>query len=259
MEKRKNRTVEIKRNPYQGVYNIVRFNWHFYVIAFFVVALLFYFKNIFGAEFQNYILLFATLTSFSILSSLVVSYFIYDVSNLYQFQFLPALNDKKVLNITAGFDETSPILKNKFPKIELFICDFYDETKHTEVSIKRARKAYPKIENTQIVSTNLLPFPNNYFDYSIAIFSAHEIRNDDERIEFFKEINRVTKPLGKFFVTEHLRDIYNFSAYNIGFFHFHSSKTWLKTFKMANLIIKEKIKTTPFVNTFILIKNGNTP
>lgn len=251
--------MEIARRSYQGVYNIVRFNWHFYVIAFFVIALLFYFKNIFGEGFQNYIIFFATLIAFSIFSSLMVSFFVYDVSNLYQFNYLPDLNNKKVLNITAGFDETSPFLKNKFPETELSICDFYDEEKHTEVSIKRARKAYPRIENTQTVSTEMLSFPDNHFDSVVAIFSAHEIRNDEERTQFFKEINRVTKQKGQVFVTEHLRDFYNFAAYNIGFFHFHSSKTWLKTFSESDFIIKEKIKTTSFVNTFILSKNGNTP
>ena len=235
--------MEIARKPYQGVYNIVRFNWHFYVIAFFIITLLFYFKNIFGEGFQVFILLFATLIFVSILLSLMVSYFVYDVSNLYQFKYLPDLNKKKVLNITAGFDETSPILKNKFPEINLEICDFYNEKQHTEVSIKRARKAYPRIENTKTVSTGLLPFPNDHFDHSLAIFSAHEIRNDEERIKFFKEINRVTRSDGQIFVTEHLRDLYNFSAYNIGFFHFHSFETWLKTFSRSGLTIKDKIKS----------------
>ena len=251
--------MEIARKPYQGVYNIVRFNWHFYVIAFFIITLLFYFKNIFGEGFQVFILLFATLIFVSILLSLMVSYFVYDVSNLYQFKYLPDLNKKKVLNITAGFDETSPILKNKFPEIDLTIVDFYDETKHTEISIKRARKAYPKVENTHSISTHKIPFPNNYFDYSVAIFSAHEIRNDEERMLFFKEINRVTKPNGQLFVTEHHRDFYNFLAYNIGFFHFHTFQTWSKTFKNSGFIIKDKIKTTAFVTTYILEKNGNTP
>jgi ubiquinone/menaquinone biosynthesis C-methylase UbiE len=196
---------------------------------------------------------------FSIGISLLVSFYVYDVSSLYKFKFLPNFNSKKVLNITAGFDETSPILKNKFPEIDLTIVDFYDETKHTEISIKRARKAYPKVENTHSISTHKIPFPNNYFDYSVAIFSAHEIRNDEERMLFFKEINRVTKPNGQLFVTEHHRDFYNFLAYNIGFFHFHTFQTWSKTFKNSGFIIKDKIKTTAFVTTYILEKNGNTP
>lgn len=251
--------MEIERKSYQGVYNIVRFNWHFYLIAFILIVFLFNYGDVFGESLRFYATIFGILVSFSIFSSLLISYYIYDVSPLYKFQFLPDLNSKKVLNLTAGFDETSPILKDQFPKIDLIVCDFYNAEKHTEVSIKRARKAYPKIENTLSISTDLLPFENNTFEYVVAIFSAHEIRNDEERILFFKEINRVTKPAGKIFVTEHLRDFNNFAAYNIGYFHFHSLKTWLKTFHNSRLKISGKIKTTPFVNTFILIKNGNTP
>lgn len=250
--------MEIKRKPYQGVYNIVRFNWHFYVIAIISIAFLFYFKNFLSESLRINITILTLFISFSILFSLFISYIIYDVSPLYHFKFLPNLNNKKVLNLTAGFDETSPILKNKFPEIYLTICDFYNEEKHTEVSIKRARKAYPTIENTLKISTDSLPFPDKTFDFVVAIFSAHEIRNNKERIQFFREINRITKPTGNIFVTEHLRDFYNFAAYNIGFFHFHSFQTWLQTFENSKLKISKKIKTTHFINTFILNKNGNT-
>src|SRR5690606_25188876 len=98
----------------------------------------------------------------------------------------------------------------------------------------------------------------NTFDKSIAIFSAHEIRNEKERVQFFKELNRTTKPTGQVLVTEHLRDWKNFLVYTIGFLHFYSRKTWLRTFEQADLTVKQEIKTTPFITTFILEKNGNT-
>ena len=249
----------LKRKPFQGVYNILRFNWHFFAIAFAVATFLFLIKDSFGEILSILIGISAFLIGLSVLVSLLVSFYVYDISKLYQFSFLPNFNGETVLNITAGFDETSTILKDKFPKIDLTIVDFYDEKKHTEVSIKRARKAYPRVENTHSVSTKKLPFPNDFFDHAVAVFSAHEIRKDEERIQFFKEMSRVTKTNGEIFVTEHLRDIYNFAAYNIGFFHFHSLQTWSKTFSNARLIIKRTIKTTAFVTTFIITKNGNTP
>ena len=163
-----------------------------------------------------------------------------------------------VLNINAGFDETSEIIKEKFPNTQLVVCDFYDESKHTEISIKRARNTYPSYPNTFAVTSDSLPFLNESFDSIIAIFSAHEIRNDQERIQFFSELNRVLKKNGKVYITEHLRDFPNFIAYTIGFFHFHSGRTWRKTFSASQFKISKKLKTTPFVNTFILEKNGTT-
>ena len=114
------------------------------------------------------------------------------------------------------------------------------------------------MENTLQVSTEKLPFQDNSFDFSLAILAAHEIRNKEERVLFFKELNRVTKPSGQIFITEHLRDLNNFLAYNIGFFHFHSHSEWSEIFEKANVKVEKEIKITPFISTFILSKNGNT-
>ncbi|SIR09723.1 methyltransferase domain-containing protein [Maribacter ulvicola] len=250
--------MELKRAPFQGVINIIRFNWHFYVIA--VLLLLFALGlQIIAPFYLQRILFWSTLLgTITIIISLLVSYYIYDYSSLYQLSWLPNLNDKKVLNINAGFDETSEIIRGDFTNIELTKCDFYDSKKHTEVSIERARLLYPPSRDTIKVNTHKLPFKDNTFSVVIVMFSAHEIRNTEERELFFKELVRVMKEDGQIFVTEHLRDSFNFMAYTIGFFHFYSKSSWLQTFKNAGLsLIKEK-KNTPFVSTFILQENGDT-
>jgi len=246
------------RKPFQGVINIVWFNWHFYLIASIAFTFLFLFQRSIPDQFRIFILSASILALLIMIISLVVSYYVYDFSSLYSLKWLPHLEFNRVLNINAGFDETSQIIKAKFPDCELTICDFYNKEKHTEVSIKRARSAYPPIVGTIQVSTIHLPFKDNEFDYSLAILSAHEIRDKSERVQFFKELKRVTKPNGQIFVTEHLRDFNNFMAYTIGFLHFHSKSTWKETFKLANLSIEKQIKTTPFITTFILKTNGDT-
>lgn len=250
--------MEETRKPLQGVTNIVRFNWHYYLIASVALTLLFLFQNSIPEPFRYLIFSASILAMITIIVSLAVSYYVYDFTNLYSLNWLPNSDLFKVLNINAGFDETSQIIKGKFPNCDLTICDFYDKEKHTEVSIKRARRAYPPLNETIQVTTNNFPFKDNTFDYSLAILSAHEIRDKSERVQFFTELNRVTKSDGQILVTEHLRDLNNFLAYTIGFFHFHSKSTWKETFKLANLSIEKEIKTTPFITTFILNKNGDT-
>jgi len=250
--------MEIKRKPCQGVINIIRFNWHFYIIAGLVLFSLFFFKHYLPQQIQHFAFWFALLAILTITFSLLISFYVYDLSDLYQLKWLPKSEIKRILNINAGFDETSLIIKNKLPDSDLTICDFYDPKKHTEISIKRARNAYPPIENTIQVLTNKLPFQDNSFDCALAILSAHEIRDEKERIHFFKELNRVTKSSGKIYVTEHLRDLNNFIAYTIGFFHFHTKLSWLRTFEQANLKVKRELKTTSFITTFILEDNGDT-
>jgi len=250
--------MEVKRKPFQGLFNIIRFNWHFYLVAGMLLIALILFKNTLSEQVQPIALWLSILASLTIIISLLISFYVYDISDLYKISWLPNLDNKKVLNINAGFDETSEIIKWKFPITELTICDFYNPNKHTAVSIKRARKAYPPLAGTIQLSTDKLPFKDNSFDYTLAILSAHEIRNEKERVQFFRELNRVTKLTGRIYVTEHLRDLNNFMAYTIGFFHFHSNQSWLQTFEQANLKLNSKLKTTPFITTFILDKNGDT-
>jgi ubiquinone/menaquinone biosynthesis C-methylase UbiE len=246
--------MEIKRKPFEGVFNIVRFNWQFYVIAAIAVATLLFFKN--KMPFADLLTAGIIVAIATVMVSLAVSYYVYDVSGLYRLSWLNGVNAAAILNINAGFDETSTIVQNKFPQSQLTVCDFYNQATHTEVSIKRARQAYPPYPGTLSVQTNKLPFLSSSFTTVLAILSAHEIRDENERIQFFTELNRVLQPQGQIFVTEHLRNGNNFLAYTIGFFHFHSKKTWLHTFKQANLILKKEIKATPFITTFVLEKNG---
>ncbi|MGI8670206.1 MAG: class I SAM-dependent methyltransferase, partial [Aridibacter sp.] len=181
-------------------------------------------------------------------------------SNLYKLDWLDELKNEnsKIVNINAGFDETSILLSEKFKNAELLALDFYDSAKHTEVSIKRARKAYPPFPNTQQITTSNIPLENNSADKIFVILSAHEIRNNNERTIFFKELKRILNPNGQIILTEHLRDTPNFLAYNLGSFHFHSRNTWLKNLRNANLKITKEFKITPFITTFILEKNGNS-
>lgn len=249
------------RKPFQGVANIIRFNWHFYALSFGLLFLVFWLIDYFDEPIKLFLYIIALLSLISMMVSLLVSYSVYDLSGLYNLDWLePDISNgkRRILNIHAGFDETSVLLSEKYPNAELTIFDFYNPEKHTEISIKRARKAYPIFSGTKSVNPSSLPLDNSIIEKSFVIFSAHEIRDMEERISFFKELNRVLTEDGGIIVTEHLRDLPNFLAYTIGFFHFYSKKNWLHVFNSARLEVKKQIKITPFITTFILTKNGIT-
>jgi ubiquinone/menaquinone biosynthesis C-methylase UbiE len=190
-----------------------------------------------------------------------VSYYIYDLSELYTLNWLGNLinlQQGNIVNINAGFDETSILLKNKYADSKLTVFDFYDPFKHTEVSIKRARKAYPSYRGTIQVKTSALPLEDKTVDTIFIMFAAHEIRDENERVKFFSELKRILKPTGQIVVAEHLRDSINFLAYNIGFFHFYSKAIWHSTFKTSQFHIQKEIKLTPFISAFILKTDGDT-
>jgi hypothetical protein len=140
----------------------------------------------------------------------------------------------------------------------LRVFDFYDPLKHTEISIERARNAYPPFPGTEKIDTSAVPLHANSADLILLILSAHEIRNHKERSDFFKQLNGALSDHGRIVVVEHQRDLPNFMAYTIGFFHFLSGRIWKETFVRAHLVLDEKKKITPFLSIFILKKHGIT-
>lgn len=250
------------RKPFQGVWNIIRFNWHFYALALLVVSLLFLAKSWVADTYHPLLHFFLLVSILTTLLSLLISSYVYDFSGLYTFNWLnpyiPAAPEK-IVNIHAGFDETSESLARKFAESELRVLDFYDPKVHTEISIKRARKAYPPYPGTQCIQTQHLPLKSDSIDVIFLILAAHEIRNQAERDTFFQELRRILKTDGKIVLVEHLRDLPNFIAYTIGFFHFYPKKTWLQTFKKNHLRLLDTLKITPFIRAFILNKHANTP
>jgi SAM-dependent methyltransferase len=250
------------RKPWEGVGNIVRFNWHFYVLAagFCVLLAWGWFRG------EGWIAGLAGLALLGVtgvtLTSLAVSAYVYDLSGLYGLKWLDGLlpaDARELVNLHAGFDESSQLLAAKFPDARLRVFDFYDPATHPEVSIERARKVARVFPGTLAVETSALPLADASVDAVFLLLAAHEIRDEAERVRFFRELHRALKPAGKLIVTEHLRDPANLLAYSVGAFHFLSRRTWQQTFAQAGFRIARETKITPFVTTFLLEKHGDAP
>jgi len=247
------------RKPFQGIKNIIRFNWHFYLFAASALLLLliarYFSASAFNAGFTILILLLIA----GVLLSLLASLYIYDLSQLYLLKWLDVLEVKpqsNLVNIHAGFDETSKLLSVRYYNCNLKVLDFYNPKDHTEVSIKRARKVYPPYPGTQQITTSAIPLRQHSVDVVFVLLAAHEIRNRQERIMFLKNLRETLKPEGKIVILEHLRDPQNFIFYNMGCFHFFSKAEWLLNFRQAGLKLNSEVKVTPFLSAFILEPDG---
>ncbi|MCG2612848.1 class I SAM-dependent methyltransferase [Terrimonas sp. NA20] len=249
--------MERIRMPFQGVYNIIRFNWHFYLIALAALTALLIISNSFSTPVQFTIRILCILLALSVSSSVFVSYYIYDASGFYEMNWLSSADlktAKDLVNIHAGFDETSALIQEKFKDCSLQVFDFYDPKQHTEISIRRARAAYPAYPNTQNINTTQVPLPDSSVDVVFLIFAAHEIRQEKERVNFIRDISRTLRADGKIILIEHLRDVPNFAAFNIGFFHFYSKRIWLKVVEDAGLANVQIRPINPFVKLFVISK-----
>lgn len=244
----------LKRHALQGVWTVVRFNWHLQVAAL-ALATVFLSAPVIVDGHAAVLAIAAGLgVLVSIILSLFATWWAYDASELYQMDWLlPEIkNTRRAANIHAGFDERSEWLKTRFPETTWQVFDFYDPEKHTEISIRRARKAQPPVPGTVSVQTESLPLPDAFLDRVLLFLAAHEIRDHNERVSFFREIRRVLNAQGRVIVTEHLRDAANIAVYSLGAWHFHTRREWLRTFEKAGFRVVRSFRNNLFITTFIL-------
>ncbi|RAK69474.1 methyltransferase domain-containing protein [Hymenobacter edaphi] len=247
--------MERVRSPWEGTWNIVRFNWPFYAGAAAACALLW----LLGAGLHQPLAWWLRLAALGVagaaLASLLVSAYVYDGSGMYRLDWLRGVAPPRpaaVVNVHAGFDESSHLLQHYLRPASLTVLDFYDPAAHTEPAIRRARRARPAFPGTRAVPTSQLPLPAQAADLVLLLLAAHEIRHEAERTAFFREAGRITRPGGRIVVVEHLRDATNFLAYSFGAFDFYSGRSWRRVFGRAGLRVVREQKITPFVSVFIL-------
>jgi len=246
--------MEIKRRKFQGVLNILSFNRHFYVYGLITLTILIISYFVFNwSNLLHWTLILAF--SFGLIMPLIISAYVYDFSGYYKFNWLKKYNltdskNKQILNINAGFDETSFIIKKYFPKSNLKVFDFYNSEKHTEPAIIRARKVSLVYPNTQQITSSKFPLKDNSVDLIFLLSAAHEIRSQNEKIQFLKECHRVCTSNANVIMIEHLRDFPNFVAFSVGFTHFFSKKTWRNAYEEAGFTTFTEQKFTPFMSIF---------
>ncbi len=246
--------MEEKRRSFQGVINILSFNRHYYFfgVGFLLVLL---FSRIFVNWPDIVFWIFLAAFLYGLIMPLIISAYVYDFSGYYKFDWLKQIisDEEKpefIVNINAGFDETSFIIKNRFPLSQLKVFDFYDPKHHTEPAIIRARKVSFVYPDTQPIASNLIPLKDQSVDVVFLLSAVHEIRSHQEKIRFLKECYRLCKPNGNVIMVEHLRDFPNFLAFSVGFTHFFSRSTWKNAFEHAGFSSFHEVKFTPFMSVF---------
>ncbi|MGB6974096.1 MAG: class I SAM-dependent methyltransferase [Terracidiphilus sp.] len=242
---------------FAGVVKIIRFNVQFYVLsgaALAGVGLLIASKKL-PPWLELVVLCGGAIVAFWTVSSLVVSWYVYDHAGVTRWQWLPrriAASPYCWANIHAGLDESTSTLRRLFPGTEGSAVDIYDPGEMTEPSIARARRIHPSAEPFRRGKYHALPLPENGCDAVFLLFAAHEVRATEHRTLLFRETARVLRQEGCIVLVEHLRDWKNFLAFGPGVLHFHSRKDWLLTIRDAGLVVEQESPVTPFVECFVL-------
>jgi SAM-dependent methyltransferase len=246
-------------NSYQGVLQILHFNSGKYLAAIagiLTTALASPFLPLAG---RVLLPLAVAPALFWMVSSLIVSHYIYDRFPIYDFRQIACLLAQaphRWINIHSGWDQTSKQLGEAFPGSSGQVVDIFDERLMTESSIRRARRTNENTTPATRACYNALPFHAESFDTAFSIFAAHELRRHQQRVRLFREIARVLTPCGEFVLMEHQRDWRNFIAFGPGFLHFFSQRAWRTAALEAGLSLQTELAMTPFVHVYILRRNS---
>lgn len=250
-----------ERRPFQGVWQIWQYNWPFYAIGASVasVGAALLRSGLFPRWLASIGWFGVALAIWWLIASLVASWWAYDASPLYRWEWVrPLFPDapQRWANLHAGLDESTPALRHLFPGTSGLVMDFFDPRTMTEPSILRARRLTSSQEPAIAVSADSLPIGDNTLDAVFLFFAAHEFRHAAEREALFAEIARVLRPGGRVVVAEHGRDEANFAAFGPGFFHFWPPTEWPRLARLSGLNVASHQRMTPFVHLFVLEKGG---
>jgi SAM-dependent methyltransferase len=250
-------TATAVRGRFAGVVSIVRFNSRFYVLSAIGVAaaVVLLASRALPPWLELAVVCSAAVASFWTLSSLLVSWYVYDHAGVTRWEWLPGqipAPPQQWVNIHAGLDESTSALQHLFPGTEGTVVDIYDPAEMTEPSIARARLLHPSALPFRQGKYDELPLPANTCDAVFLLFAAHEVRAARHRVHLFCETARVLRAGGYVVLVEHLRDWKNFMAFGPGFLHFHSRRSWLGATQDAGLVVGHESPVTPFVRCFVL-------
>ncbi len=253
-----------QRGLFTGVANIVRFNPRFYLAGICALALaipaLVYARGLLPPLLFVPLVAGTALAAWWLFASLFASWWIYDLSGLYGWEWLRrhlAPKDRRLVSAHAGFDETTLSLRAAFPELEIEPVDFHDPERMTEPSIQRARRLCPPLPGTAEVG--LGPWPSSGADLVLFPLSAHEWRTPDERRRLLRHALAALNDGGRIVLLEHLRDLPNFIAFGPGFFHFHSAATWERDWQAVDLECVARSRIAGFLGGFVLYPRHQIP
>jgi hypothetical protein len=247
--------VKPMRGPWQGVAQILHFNWRMYLLTVVGAAAALGAWPLLPAAVRWFVPIAVAPALFWMVASLAASHYVYDMFPLYDLHWMEralAAAPRRWINLHAGWDETSGLLQAIFPDSVGEAVDLYDPRVMTEPSIRQARRASQAAIPTTPARHDALPLESGTVDTAFVIFAAHELRRRDQRVKFFAETARVLTSGGECLVVEHARDWWNFLAFGPGFLHFFSQREWRQVARQAGLEVKREFAMTRFVHVFIL-------
>jgi hypothetical protein len=164
---------------------------------------------------------------------------------------------RRWVQLSVFLEQTTLPLATVFPDAEGVELDLFHPDVMTEPAVNRAR-APRSAPRPRPASPDALTVPDGWSDATVVTLVAHELRDPDVRRSLFAELARITQADGHIVLVEHTRNLAALMAYGPGWWHFLPAQEWHDRAADAGLIVVESIFVTPFVEVFVLARQGAT-
>lgn len=174
-------------------------------------------------------------------ASLVASWWIYDRSELYRWDWLrqAARAPRRVLVVHAGLDEASAPVRATWPDAEVSALDVHGGLGRTTAPLRLARRHQPGAATAgQLAPAN---------DLVVAFLAAHELRSPDDRVQLLRTLHDHLAVGGRLVLVEHVRDVTNALAFGPAIGHFYPVAEWRRVIQRGGLQLVAERRITPFV------------
>lgn len=196
-------------------------------------------------------------TAYFVGSSLAVSWWVYDRSDLHTWTWLRpllasdgAIGTRRWVLVHFGFDETGPSLRTALGA-PVATVDLSAGLARTSPSLRRAQHGLSSAAHAAPGDARL-PLRSASLDAVLLVFAAHEVRDRMRRDALFAELHRVLHPGGRVVLVEHLRDAANIAAFGPGAWHFRTRREWKRVATAAGFGGVEEARATAFVRGLAL-------
>ncbi|MFP5342426.1 MAG: YndJ family transporter [Candidatus Limnocylindria bacterium] len=159
---------------------------------------------------------------------------------------------RRWLNLTAGFDDSSAMLRRSLGG-EGRSIDVLDPTQGLERPLARARRRFPPPGPSVAPAAVDAAVDPGGADVVFLLMSAHEAHGN-ARTDLLRSAARALAPGGRIILVEHLRDAANVLAFGPGAWHFSSRDEWMATTRVAGLRLVDEARLGPFVAGFALAR-----
>ena len=239
-----------------GLRRVVAFNLHWYAAALCTVATCGVVLLTTGSDLlRGCALAAAAGASWWTVSSLVGSYWIYDVARLNEWRWLephtrPATPGFAWLNVHAGFDTATAALRRLLPGEVGQELSIQPPGEATTPSLRRARELEGD-RNSRRASPLCYPHGSESFDRVFFLQTAHELRRRAQRLALFREAHRVLRVGGTLTVCEQGRNLQNALLWGPGLFHQYPVREWRACGRLAGFTLEHESRRTPFVHLLV--------